>query len=78
MEVHVSQLDGTEDYIYRTGELALLNWTADSQQLVFSSFETHSHYLGKIGGGLVPLTEPLSYSENLSWLDSGHSLISTV
>lgn len=76
-ELHISNIDGSEDTIYHTGVIDFQNWALDSEHFVLWLGDSHSYYLGNVGDELVPLTESSNVSGAFSWVDQSHFLYLT-
>jgi Tol biopolymer transport system component len=73
-ELHISNIDGTEDTIYGDATTNFHVWTPDSDHFVFWSGNPTRYYLGKIGIDPIPLTAPTSTIGFLALVDETHFL----
>jgi hypothetical protein len=74
-EIHISNIDGSEDIVYEPeGFLGIETWSPDSQYLVLISREKQ-YYAARIGDEPLSLTEPAS--EDFLWIDEQYFLYKT-
>jgi len=74
-EIHISNIDGSEDIVYGPGsDMSIVTWSPDSQYLVLISRE-EQYYAARIGDEPISLTEP--DSEGFLWIDEQYFLYKT-
>jgi hypothetical protein len=53
VELHVANLDGSDDHIYYTGKAGFENWSPDSQNIIFWAERRDNTQIVKIGENIV-------------------------
>jgi dipeptidyl aminopeptidase/acylaminoacyl peptidase len=67
VELHIANVDGSEDEIYQTGRLFFIGWSPDSTYFLYVNADG-TYYLGQKGARPVEFPFP-AYEYHLPWLD---------
>jgi hypothetical protein len=73
-EMHIANIDGSGDRIFRTGIMYFQNWAPDSEHFVVWLNDPQGYHLGEADGELIRLTEPSFIRGSFSWIDESHFL----
>ncbi|GAB4578204.1 MAG: hypothetical protein Fur0022_09380 [Anaerolineales bacterium] len=74
-ELIISNADGSNEFIYATGNLFFRAWAPDSQHFIFEDGSLQETYLGVLGGAYTLLTD-FPYVYDVQWIDETRFLFS--
>ncbi|MFQ5409166.1 MAG: TolB family protein [Anaerolineales bacterium] len=73
-ELHLADVDGSNDVVYVTGQLLKFHgWAPDSQRFAYSVGDSPP-MLGQVGAAPLPLTDVTTQAGALVWVDDGKVL----
>ncbi|MCB0223903.1 MAG: hypothetical protein KDI02_09450 [Anaerolineae bacterium] len=73
VELHLADIDGSNDFVYASGKVGFVNWLPDSDHFVFWQERDNDFYRGQISNKKAILLAKIWFLE-LPWIDESHFL----